>query len=763
MSQPSRPRSRGTSQRRRRDIKFDQPVPLERRSMMAPVVAVFPLTASFTASTAATPVNTDLGTVTVSENTAATGLNGMAPVTSVSELTPLSSFGNQIVTIAAGPGGVFGKGVYAITRGSGDNNGQGGRPQGINNPGVIYRVDPATGNASVFFDLNSVISQLDPGNATPSTPAANGLLTSTGLVNWYSITFDSEGIFSGTPAMFVSSVSRSDPNKNIIFEIAPNGTLMGVFAQFTDGLSSLNFNISPTAILIPPVQDQAFLSGLIGGSGISSVNTSGFAALYFQSSSYSPGQVISNSTLPTGVSQTELGVPVGAFVPLSSGTITVTGVATGPIVGLTAANSDYSSPVYSIFTDFGTPAAGLIPAKPGYSGIQGSDGDLLIGGGLTPANLTGSGSIDNLALGAVTTPFRRFESITFDQYGYFSQGVKLTPTVSATVGGTGSTTFTVANAEPSYQGALFVSDLASGLYVTVTPLAPLPTTPIIVPVQGSGPIGVTTDSSGNVIPITNNGNSTFGSNVGGRILRVLPNGTVNLFADQFDTNGAEDYTSFVNSSLTISFSADGTTLYASDDDAIWQFKTTADLADSTSGTLVGLNDLRTLGVPYDGQNSAVDVVDTGVDATVPSFRGRVAPGTNIFTGGLGNQDLASSSITTGGTTGGGGARRRRRRRWGRRRRRHRRRRRRHGGRHLTRQRACRTRHAGRGRHRTIRAAGNHRSHQHLCAFLWPGYGEFKLDHRRRCWRRRRGRRRRWRRFVGPNRDCQRTDVDQSAL
>ena len=179
----------------------------------------------------------------------------------------------------------------------------------VNNPGVIYRVDPATGQASVFFDLNSVISQIDPGNATPSTPAANGLLTSTGLVNWYSITFDSEGIFSGTPAMFVSSVSRSDPNKNIIFEIAPNGTLMGVFTQMTDGLSSLNFNISPTAILVPPVQDQSFLSGLIGGSGISSVNGT-FAALYFQASSYSPGQVISNSTLPTGVSQTELGEPV---------------------------------------------------------------------------------------------------------------------------------------------------------------------------------------------------------------------------------------------------------------------------------------------------------------------------------------------------------------------------------------------------------------------------------------------------------------------
>ena len=129
--------------------------------------------------------------------------------------------------------------------------------------------------------------------------------------------------------MFVSSVSRSDPNKNIIFEIAPNGTLMGVFTQMTDGLSKLNFNLSPTAILVPPVQDQSFLNGLIGGSGISSVNGT-FAALYFQASSYSPGQVISNSTLPTGVSQTELGNPVIAHVPNSAGTIVTDQCGDGP-------------------------------------------------------------------------------------------------------------------------------------------------------------------------------------------------------------------------------------------------------------------------------------------------------------------------------------------------------------------------------------------------------------------------------------------------
>ena len=174
---------------------------------------------------------------------------------------------------------------------------------------MIYRVDPATGQSSVFFDLNTVISQIDPSNATPARRRQLDLREPrTGLVNWYSITFDSEGLFSGTPAMFVSSVDRSDPNKNIIFEIAPNGTLMGVFVQMTDGLSSPKFNSNPTAILVPPVQDQSFLSGLIAGSGISSTGGT-FAALYFQSSSYSPGQVISNGSLPTGVSETNLGEP----------------------------------------------------------------------------------------------------------------------------------------------------------------------------------------------------------------------------------------------------------------------------------------------------------------------------------------------------------------------------------------------------------------------------------------------------------------------
>ena len=187
----------------------------------------------------------------------------------------------------------------------------------------------------------------------------------------------------------------------------------------------------------------------------------------------------------------------------------------------------------------------------------------------------------------------------------------------------------------------------------------------MIPIQGPGPVGIQLEDptqpfdpvNNPLIPIVTNGNTTGGSNLGGRIIRITPQGVVNTFASGFNTSGNLDASSFINSELSITFSADGTTLYASDGDGIWQFKTTASLAGSTSGTLIGLNDLRTLGVPYDGQNSAVAVVDTGVDAISAPFRGRVSPGKNLWTGGLGNKDFAASGggTTTGGGGGGGGA------------------------------------------------------------------------------------------------------------
>ncbi|APW59356.1 hypothetical protein [Paludisphaera borealis] len=652
MSQPSRPRANGPAQRRKRDLRPDIIMPLEQRCLLAPVLPLYPLQAVFTAAT--TPTNGDLGTVVVSSNTTATTLTSAAPITSVSETTPLTSFGGDNVRIKAGPGGVFGNGLYAISRGAGSNTGA------VNRPGVIYRVDPATGKASVFFDLNTVMSQIDPNalNTDGKNAAANslggatgGAVDTTGFANWYDIAFDPEGYIDGKPSMLVSTVDRSDPSKNAIYRIGPDGSFLGAYVTLTDGQAATKFNINPTGMVVPGPEMQQFLRGVIAGSGISSTGGT-MAALFFNANQYSPGQVISNgSNLPKGASET--------------------GLTLGPIVGITQANVDYTSPLYSAFTDFGTPTGGGIPAKPGFSGVQGSNGGLLIGTQLT-STTTGAttATIDQTAL--VTTPFRRFEDIAFDQYGYFSQSMGLTASATGTGttgGSTSGTSLVTVTGQPTYAGSLFVSDLASGLSVNVVSVAEgdIPagvTVPIAV--QGSGVLGIQkldpslpyNATTNPLVPIVSNGNTTGGSNAaGGRIVRITPEGVMTVFAQGFNTSAAQDSTSFMDSSLSITFSADGTTMYASDGDGIWQFKTTASLAGSTSGTLIGLNDLRTLGVPYNGQGSAVAVVDTGVDGLSAPFRGRVSTGKNIYTGGPGNADLSSftnSTSGTGGTTGGTG-------------------------------------------------------------------------------------------------------------
>ena len=221
--------------------------------------------------------------------------------------------------------------------------------------------------------------------------------------------------------------------------ISPSGQFLGAFVLMTDGLAATKFNINPTGMVIPGPEDQAFLRGLLAGSGISTTGGT-FAGLFFNANAYSPGQTISNSTLPKGVSQT--------------------GLTLGTIVGMTEANADYFSPVYSAFTDFGTPAAGGIPATPGESGVQGSNGELLIGS-FVPATTT-SLTIDQT--GAVSTDLRRFEDIAFDHYGYFSQDIPLTSTTTTSTTPTvASTTAFTVTLPPVSAGNLFVSDLATGL------------------------------------------------------------------------------------------------------------------------------------------------------------------------------------------------------------------------------------------------------------------------------------------------------------
>ena len=154
-----------------------------------------------------------------------------APFTSVTQLTPISAFGGDIVRIRSGPGGDFGNGIYAISRGAGEQ-GRRSATTNSNTAGLTARQPagrhlprgPATGKSSVFFDLNTVVSQIEP-RGDHRRQLHRRL---TGLVNWYDIAFDSEGYFDGRPSMFVSSVDRTDPNKNIIYRIAADGTFDSV-------------------------------------------------------------------------------------------------------------------------------------------------------------------------------------------------------------------------------------------------------------------------------------------------------------------------------------------------------------------------------------------------------------------------------------------------------------------------------------------------------------------------------------------------------
>lgn len=645
MSEPAPPRARQEARRPRRSIRLEPIQELEERKLLAPYLPITARTATFT-PIADQPNTQNLGAFNV--NIGAPLTTSAAAYTSVAQFAPISQFGGNIVRIEAGPGGDFGKGVYAVTRGAGDNA---GLPGVVSRPGVIYRVDPATGKASVFFDLNSVINQIEPGEN-----ASNGLLPSTGLLNWYDIAFDPEGYFDGRTSMFVTSVDATDPNKNVVFRIGSDGSFLGAYVKFTNTETGV-FNRAPTAVLVPPPEQQMFLRGLLTGTGINlSTPTPGngglvspygdFPVLFFSANAFRPGQDAGGLVLPPGVTSTLLTV--------------------GPQTALVSSNIDYASPVYSTFTNFGIPAAGGLPGIPDVSGVQGLGGELLIrapgstttttifgipGGstsfdfpiGPTPtadvtlAGTQASGSapsgVDQFS--AITTPYRRFQDAAFDQYGYFSYGT----TVIQGANGAPPT----AGTAPVYAGNLFVADLASGLAATVDlPASVTPAGSLVLPVQGPGVGGLEATPTGNQFELPS-------GNLGGRIIRIKPDGTVSTFAEGFHTNGSYGSDSFVNSSLSITFSADGTTLYAAADDGIWQFKTVTSLANSTSGSLIGLNDLRTLGVPYEGQDSAVAIVDTGVDAKVPNFRGRVAPGRNILTRGFGNDDLAPFSTTT--TTG----------------------------------------------------------------------------------------------------------------
>ena len=583
---------------------------LEQREVLAPVISTQVYATTFTADSSA-PSGTVSVTGTAYDQSA-------AGFTSITKLADKAQFGGDMVRIQAGPGGDFGKGVYAISRGAGSNT------SAVNTPGVIYRVDPATGKASTFFDLNTMIQKIEN---DPNATAASSVSASSGLTNWYDISFDPEGYFFGRSAMLVSMADSTNVNKNTVYAIGSDGSLIGALVKF-DNVSTVNqrFSVTPTATLVTPVEYQNKVRGLFTGTGTQNTSNSEWATLFFDANTYRPGQALNQTILPPGVFETNL------FL--------------GPQVGLTASNAMYGNEIFSAFTNLeGGPAGGL-PGAAGLSGVQwlsGTTTGLQIGNQsaaapfptsiITTATLPAGLTTAVDTYGIAQASFRRFEDIAFDSFGYFSYG----SSVSTTTVGT-----------PTFVGSLFVADLSPGLAATGSVTLNTVATNFYLPVPGPGSLVITGTNSYRYSPT---------DVYTGRVMRIAPDGTMTPFAENFNVSTSDSNTAFLNSSLSVTFSADGTSMWVADNDGIWQFASTLSLAGSTTGNIIGLNDLRTLGVPYEGQNSAVAVLDTGVDAANTSFRGRVARGTNIGKrNGAGNIDNAgiggTSSTGTTTTTGG---------------------------------------------------------------------------------------------------------------
>ena len=357
MSQPSRPQAQGPAQRRRRGHQIEAVLTLEERCLLAPVVSLFPRLAAFTAITTL-PTGTNSRRRGRHRGQPDRRLPHRRPVhLGHASSTPTSSFGGDIVRIRSGPGGDFGKGVYAISRGAGENAGTSGDQTttsptvtgAINRPGVIYRVDPATGKTSVFFDLNTVVSQLDPardrrqlvGNADRPGQLVRHRVRPRGLLR--------------RPAVDVRLERRPlRPDQERGLPDRPRRHVPGGVRPFTDGAVGSEVQREPERDPRARRRRTRPSSAACSPAAAQGRTTREPLGPLLRRQRLLPGQNLSTGArLPTGVDPDRPGTP-------------------GPITGLTASNPDYLSRVYSTFTDFGTPAAPGIEAT---TGLQRRPGD----------------------------------------------------------------------------------------------------------------------------------------------------------------------------------------------------------------------------------------------------------------------------------------------------------------------------------------------------------------------------------------------------
>ena len=159
MSHPSRPRVRGPARRPRRHLRIERSAP--RRSPPArPVIATGhrdrPSPRPGTRPTGSSAPQPSIPAV------ACRGLHRPGPIT-VSRSWP-----TRRPSAATSSGSRPGRAATSARGSTPSRAAAATTSTAINRPGVIYRVDPATGQASVFFDLNTVISQLEPGTMPPT-------------------------------------------------------------------------------------------------------------------------------------------------------------------------------------------------------------------------------------------------------------------------------------------------------------------------------------------------------------------------------------------------------------------------------------------------------------------------------------------------------------------------------------------------------------------------------------------------------------------
>ena len=194
MSQPSRPQARGPAQRRRRDLKIEAVMPLEERCLLAPVVVDLAATRGVHGGRRP-PTNANAGdVVAITAGQPDAGLPHRRAVHLGHRADPDLLVRRRHRPDPGGAGRRLRQRRLRDLPGRGRNGLPADRPENptttppivsgaINRPGVIYRVDPATGKTSVFFDLNTVVSQLEPGGQRRATRSAPRRAWSTGTTS----------------------------------------------------------------------------------------------------------------------------------------------------------------------------------------------------------------------------------------------------------------------------------------------------------------------------------------------------------------------------------------------------------------------------------------------------------------------------------------------------------------------------------------------------------------------------------------------------